>query len=300
MNIFQKIGASLMLAALAACGGGSDDDNTPGAIDKYVGEWTSNCVREEDGSSFIADVDITKIDSNKAQAKGKEYKYSSSDCTGTPDKYEWLDTITSKGQKIIDGIIVDKVEAVDKNGDSFKLIFTIQDGKIVIGDEDGPKDADGYPTTFHNTDTYTKRTGGGSDDDNTPGAIDKYVGEWTSNCVREEDGSSFIADVDITKININKAQVEAKRYKYSSPNCTGAFDEDGGPGTITSHGQKIIDGITVDKIEDVNANGDSSKLIFFIQSGNVVIGKVDGLDGPQDADGYPANFNNTDTYTKRP
>jgi hypothetical protein len=168
----------VMVAALAACGGGdggssettgatggtgstgttSSSGGTGGtggtiatAVDKYVGTWTA-CFAEG-GASDRENLVITKTGDTTLAFSFTSTSFASADCSGSATGTEsGTGTATLVGTKQVAGQTVDKVN-VFEGSLSEKQIFLIgSDGKFYTGyptDEAGSNpDAEGYPGTI--------------------------------------------------------------------------------------------------------------------------------------------------------
>lgn len=169
----RLLGTLVMVAALAACGGGEGSADTEGtggtgstgstggtegtggtggttaaAADKYAGSWTA-CF-SEGGASERENLVITKTGDTTLAFTFTATSHASADCSGSATGTETgSGTATLVGTKQVSGQTVDKANLVE-GGMTEKQIFLIgSDGKFYTGfptDEAGSNpDAEGYP-----------------------------------------------------------------------------------------------------------------------------------------------------------
>lgn len=147
--------ASLMLAgaaALAACGGSDDPvpgDGSSDPVAPYIGSWISRCVADS-GASAQLRADFNKTGANSFTGDVVAYAYVGNACSGPSvrDKKVLSNLqMTHVGTSTLNGLPTDRFNGSSSQGEG-KVLLSLQNGQLRIGDPDSPDDAQGYPTAF--------------------------------------------------------------------------------------------------------------------------------------------------------
>ena len=148
------IGVSLIVATLAACGGGDDDplpqDPSNDVVSKYIGSWLSACY-DDDGASAHLRADFKKASATSFTGEVVAYAYIGTSCSGPAVKVEKVFTnmvMSYDGSKAVGAVTADKFSGTADQG-SEKVLLYVNGNNLQIGDPDASKDAQGYPNAFY-------------------------------------------------------------------------------------------------------------------------------------------------------
>lgn len=149
------------LAALTACGGGSDGADSPAAesaLGKYVGAWVDKCTALGGGMSEHQFYDITQLDDKRLSAVFHSSRYRSGNCSGAGTRDgESTSTLTYVGSKSVPQGVVDMFELAQPGKSPRNNISAVKDGQFFpVGDSDQMA-ADGFPGVLVTEYVFTKR-----------------------------------------------------------------------------------------------------------------------------------------------
>lgn len=151
--------------------------------------------------------------------------------------------------------------------------------------------------------TLTACGGGGDGSTSDSSAADvraKYVGQWRGSCDSYSSSTSEDSIVTLTLSGTHRIAISTIAYSYANTTCSGTpTTADPISGLIELTGTKYIgDGVEVDKIRPVDANGQtaSNPAVMTVIENKLYINEAED-DGsvPVDADGYP-NALDADLY----
>ena len=122
------------------------------SVDSLIGIWRSSCVPgvAGDGTSGSRKLTITRLDQLGFNwATGSEV-FKNGTCTGTPDIYQSLNRGTSRVLRsvVVQGRHAMHVESVDSLGRRDLDLLAVEGNQYFFGSDDGPKDANGFPSAF--------------------------------------------------------------------------------------------------------------------------------------------------------
>ncbi|GAA6142945.1 hypothetical protein [Hydrogenophaga sp. 5NK40-0174] len=147
--------AGILSTALLGCGGSDEDsadatDKTDPAA-KYVGNWSTGCIRTSSVSSFWREGHYERTGDHSLHVSGTTDRYSTPDCSGDARTRNFVADVVIDEQGSWRGHTVDKVTIeVTVNGFSFRYraLFLIRDhhfyGAVELDkrDEHYPADVD--------------------------------------------------------------------------------------------------------------------------------------------------------------
>lgn len=138
---------------VSACGGGNDDplpgDSSSDPVAKYIGSWISRCT-DEGGFSAHIRADFRKVSGTVFHGDVVSYVYLGTSCSGPSVGYSNVLSnlkMTHVGTGNLNGFPTDKFMG-SSSQDEHRVLLSIDQNLLRIGDPDSKEDAEGYPSRF--------------------------------------------------------------------------------------------------------------------------------------------------------